>query len=135
MFLLCNRNLQSPTSFKVINIRGCDECLTRRYVKTFNRDFKIQRRGRQQERQENRRFNKQNNNFARASRFFCRFLCPFLHDHDVKMPNFTFYGERKQATMKFCFPFCNWIWSLGGVGVLGLIFARYSVACVQTSPS
>ena len=30
---------------------------------------------------------------------------PFLHDYDVKMPNFTFYGERKQATTKFYFSF------------------------------
>ena len=30
---------------------------------------------------------------------------PFLHCHDVKMPNFVFYGERKQATTKFCFAF------------------------------
>ena len=26
---------------------------------------------------------------------------PFLHDYDVKMPNFTFQGGRKQATTKF----------------------------------
>ena len=26
---------------------------------------------------------------------------PFLHDYDVKMPNFVFYGERTQATAKF----------------------------------
>ena len=24
---------------------------------------------------------------------------PFLHDYDVKMPNFTFQGGRKQATV------------------------------------
>ena len=24
--------------------------------------------------------------------FFFTFLCPFLHDYDVKMPNFAFYG-------------------------------------------
>ena len=32
------------------------------------------------------------------------FLCismPFLHNYDMKLPNFTFYGERKKATMKF----------------------------------
>ena len=44
---------------------------------------------------------------------FCTFLFPFLHDYDVKMPNFAFYGERKQATTKFNFSFCTWIWSLG----------------------
>ena len=26
---------------------------------------------------------------------------PSLHDYEVKMPNFTFYGGRKQATMNF----------------------------------
>ena len=30
---------------------------------------------------------------------------PSLHDYDVKMPNFTFYGGRKQATTKFYFSF------------------------------
>ena len=30
---------------------------------------------------------------------------PFLHDYDLKMPNFAFYGERKQATTKFYFSF------------------------------
>ena len=30
---------------------------------------------------------------------------PFLHDYDVKMPNFAFYGERKQAKTKFNFSF------------------------------
>ena len=30
---------------------------------------------------------------------------PLLHDYDVKMPNFTFYGVRKQATTKCSFAF------------------------------
>ena len=30
---------------------------------------------------------------------------PFLHDYDVKVPNFAFYGGRKQATTKFYFRF------------------------------
>ena len=30
---------------------------------------------------------------------------PFLHDYDVKMPNFAFYGGRKQATTKLHFSF------------------------------
>ena len=29
----------------------------------------------------------------------------FLHDYDVKMPTFGFYGERKQPTTKFYFSF------------------------------
>ena len=47
-------------------------------------------------------FVKQNNNFACASRFFVHFL-PSLHDYDVKMPDFTLFGGRKQATTNFCF--------------------------------
>jgi len=30
---------------------------------------------------------------------------PSLHDYDVKMPTFTIYGERKQATTNFPFSF------------------------------
>ena len=28
-----------------------------------------------------------------------------LHDYDVQMPNFSFYGGQKQATTKFYFAF------------------------------
>ena len=49
---------------------------------------------------------RKNNNFARCITLFCTFNSfPFLHYYDVKMPNFAFYGERKQATTKFYFPF------------------------------
>ena len=34
------------------------------------------------------------NNFARASRFVVHFFQSFLHDYDLKTPNFVFYGER-----------------------------------------
>ena len=82
------------------------------FVSRDNRDFKNQRRGRQRERQKNNRFCKQNNNFAHeltCITLFCTFLRPFLHDYDVKMPNFAFYGGRKQATTKFYFSHCTWI--------------------------
>ena len=38
---------------------------------------------------------------------------PFLHDYDVKMLNFMFYGRRQQATTKSNFSSWTWIWSLG----------------------
>ena len=41
---------------------------------------------------------------------FFHISLPALHDYDVKMPNFVFYGARKQATTKFCFSFCTWIY-------------------------
>ena len=44
---------------------------------SLNRDFKVQRRGRQRERQKNNRFYTQNNNCARASRFFVYFLARY----------------------------------------------------------
>ena len=63
---------------------------------------------------------KKNNGFLLAKQqlctcitLFCTFLCPFLHDYNVNMPNFAFYGGRKQATTKFYFSFYTWIWFLG----------------------
>ena len=38
---------------------------------------------------------------------------PFLHDYDVKLPNFTFSGGRKQATTKLIYSLSKaWIWFL-----------------------
>ena len=55
-------------------------------------DYEYPTTRRQRELQQNNRFNKQNNNFARASRFYFCISLPFLHDYDVKMPNFAFHG-------------------------------------------
>ena len=56
------------------------------------KDFKTQRSGRQRDLKKTTGFLKQNNNFARAlhANLVCPFLCPFLHDYDVKMPVFAF---------------------------------------------
>ena len=40
-----------------------------------------------------------------AHHAFLYISLPSLHDYDVKMPYFTFYGGRKQATTKFSFSF------------------------------
>ena len=32
---------------------------------------------------------------------------------EMKMPNFTFYGGRKQATAELSLSFWSWIWFLG----------------------
>ena len=63
-------------------------------------DFKIQRRGRQRERQKNNRFKKQNNNFASAITPFLYISFPLMHDCGVKMPNFSFFKGRNEATTK-----------------------------------
>ena len=46
---------------------------------------------------------KQNKKFARASRFFVHFSISFssLHYYDLKMPDFAFYGRRKQERTIF----------------------------------
>ena len=89
------------------------ECCTLRkshpFTMQINRDFKIPRRRRQRERQKSHRLNRQNNN----SHAFLYISLPSLHDYDEKMPNFTFYGGRKQVTAKFSFSFWTWIWFLG----------------------
>ena len=72
---------------------------------TYSRKPQLQRQ-QQRERQKSSGFIKQNNNFARASRFFVYSL-PLLHDYGVKLPNFTFYGGRKQATTNECGPYKN----------------------------
>ena len=69
-----------------------------------NRDFKIQRRGRQRERKKNNRLNRQKTT-SQMHHTFLYIYFPFLHDYDVKMPNFALYGGRKQATTKFYFSF------------------------------
>ena len=38
---------------------------------------------------------------------------PSLRDYDMKMPNFTLYRGRTQATTKFPPSFCTWLWFLG----------------------
>ena len=56
------------------------------------KDFKTQRSGRQRDLKKTTGSLKQNNNFASAlhANLVCTFLCPFLHDYDVKMPVFAF---------------------------------------------
>ena len=61
----------------LIQITKADNETALKKVTRQNRDFKIQRRGRQRERQINNRFYKQNNNLACAPRFFVHFFARF----------------------------------------------------------
>ena len=68
---------------------------------TFSRqsgEFKIQLRGRQRERQKIGFISKITTLQVHHTCLYISF--PVLHDYDVKMPIFAFYGERKQATTK-----------------------------------
>ena len=75
-----------------------------------------------------------NNNFARASRS-CLYFFPLLHDYDVKLPNFTFFGGREHKTsISFCFCELRYstlefnsrkianIWEIKGVGIRAMKF-------------
>ena len=63
--------------------------------------FKIQRRD-SNENFTNKKFISKTINLHVHHTFL--YICsPFLHYYDVKMPNFAFYGESKQATTKFYF--------------------------------
>ena len=76
-----------------------------------NRDFRIQRRGRQRERQKTIGLISKTTT-SHVHHAFLYISLRFLHDYDVTMPNLAFYGGRKQATTKFSFSFWAWIWSL-----------------------
>ena len=77
-----------------------------------NRDFKIQRRGRQREHKKKTIGLISKTTTSHLHHTFLYISFPFLLDYDVKMPNFAFYGGRKQAKTKFSFSFWAWIWSL-----------------------
>ena len=62
--------------------------------------FEMPRRRRQRERQKGNRLNSE----TRTLHVYHAFLYisfPLLQDYDGKIPNFTFYGGRKQATVSF----------------------------------
>ena len=75
------------------------------------RDFTIRRR----DRNENVKTNKQTiglegkTTTLHVHHTFLYISLPFLHDYDVKFPNWTFHGGRKQATTKFYFSLLTWI--------------------------
>ena len=61
-----------------------------------NRELRQRRRWRQREQQ--KRFSLANSSSARASRLFLYISLTSLHDYDVKIPNFMFYGGREHKT-------------------------------------
>ena len=70
-----------------------------------NRDFNMPWHRWQWEHQKTIGFISKTLLFCTCMMLVCTFLCTFLHDYDVKMPNFMLYGVRKQATTKFYFSF------------------------------
>ena len=68
----------------------------------YNKGFKIQRRGGNENvKKKIGLISKTTTLHVHHAFLYISFL--FLHDYDVKMPNFAFYGGRKQATTKFYF--------------------------------
>ena len=58
-----------------------------------SRDFKIQQRRRQQEHTKKTIGFISQQQLCMCNTLFGTFLCPFLHDYDVKMPNLVFYED------------------------------------------
>lgn len=81
-----NRNVavvEKERKWKFDGANGGGTTLEMWWWRKANRDLKIQ----QCVGNENNRFNKQQNNFAHASRIILYIFLPYLHDHDVKIPN------------------------------------------------
>ena len=77
---------------------------------TWNRDIKIQRRGRQRERQKTFVLISKTTTSHVLTFLYISFL--FLHHYYVKTPNFAIYAGLKQAMATFYFSFWAWLWSL-----------------------
>ena len=110
-----NYFLMQTLSFVPINLHRCwqrewkysipyDWSILAVYVNTSIGRATRTSKDKKQKQDKNNRFNKQNHNFARNHTYLYIFV---LHDYGVKMHNFAFYGERKQATTKFNFFFLN----------------------------
>ena len=106
---------------KPLRVTDCSSiehaCLRVAYVKTSNditssflagniRDFRIHQRDGDKNAKKENTFNKQNNNLAHASHLFVQFFAIFAQ-LCLAMPNFAFYGERKQTLTKFIFLFLH----------------------------
>ena len=64
----------------------------------------MSRRRRQQERQKSNRLNRQTTTLH-LRHVFLYISVPTLHNFDLKMPNFTFYGAGELTTTKISFSF------------------------------
>ena len=87
---------------------GMAGCCTLKVI----RDFKIQRRGRYKENVKKTIGLISKTTTLHVRHAFLYISLPFLHNYDVNMPNFAFYGGRKQATTKFNISYCTRIWCL-----------------------
>ena len=103
MFVLCCFVYSQIAS--LVRAKAIISLLSYRDVFFFiNRELWQRRRRQQRGRQISNRF-RLANTFARTSRFLYISL-PSLNGYEgVKMPNFRFYGGRKQATANFSFSF------------------------------
>ena len=91
-----------------------------------NRYLKIRRRRRQRELHKSHRFNKQTTTLH-VQHTFLYISLPFLHEYDVKMPNFMFYKGRKQSTTKFSISFLTWIRPRLGIQLQESTFDKVSM--------
>ena len=70
------------------------------------------RRRQQRKRQKSNRFNEQNNNSARASRFWCTFLCSFCITKKWNDQILSLLGNRNGKAINSTISVRTWAWSL-----------------------
>ena len=96
-----SRRLPKQSKHKIFNLELC------------YKDLKMRRQRWPRERQKSKRFLMSKTTTLHVHHTFSYSSFPSLHDYNVKMPNFTLYGGRKQATTKFSCFLWTCIWFLG----------------------
>ena len=77
----------------------------------------------------------QKNNFTRTAHFFVHFLAFVLHDCNVKLPNYTFYGRNVVCVpVRLFFFLLPLIFSLVAVSISFLLTANIKLSCFSSSP-
>ena len=85
------------------NIQQCWELLANNLV-SISTELKQRQWRRQQQRQKSSRFKTGKTITLNVDHvFFLYISLPSLHDYDLKVPNFTFYGEREHKIITFFF--------------------------------
>ena len=95
-----SRRLPKQSKHKIFNLELC------------YKDLKMRRQRWPRERQKSNRFLMSKTTLHVHYAFLDSSLSS-LNDYNVKMPNFTFYGGRQQATTKFSCSLWTWLWFLG----------------------
>ena len=100
LFQHCNAVLRWKSLLRMVS---CNVALKRRRRGRDNRELKQRRGRRQQERQKSNWFRLVKQQLCTCITLFLHISLPSLHDHNVEVPNFTFWRGRENKTTTFSF--------------------------------